>query len=97
MAEIARHLTKAEPHDSLHVLNLAMAMRNLEGPISAAGVLEFAIDRWPEFNALRIGLAADLCAAGRVEEAKIVLREAFDRDPDLRAVAHDHPGLGAIW
>jgi len=49
-------------------------MRNLEAPPAAAAVLEFAVDRWPDFNVLRIGLAVELVVAGEVEEARRLLR-----------------------
>ena len=39
----------------------------------------------------------ELVAAGEVEDAKQVLKVAFRRDPQLRAVALDHPGLEGIW
>lgn len=72
-------------------------MRNLEGHLAAAAVLEFAVDLWPDFNVLRIELAVELVAAGEVEDAKRVLKVAFRRDPQLRAVALNHPGLKETW
>lgn len=39
----------------------------------------------------------ELCALERVSEAKLVLREAIKRDPDLRAVVLDHPALESVW
>jgi tetratricopeptide (TPR) repeat protein len=90
-------LSKVEPDESLHVLNLAQAMRQLKGPESALAVYEFAVDRWPDFGHLRVAMAAELCALERVNEAKIILREAIKRDPDLREVVLDHPALEAVW
>jgi tetratricopeptide (TPR) repeat protein len=97
VAEVARHLSKVEPDESLHVLNLGQAMRQLEGPESALAVYEFAVDRWPDFGHLRVAMAAELCALERVNDAKIILREAIKRDPDLREVVLDHPALEAVW
>jgi tetratricopeptide (TPR) repeat protein len=97
MAEVSRHLSKVEPDESLHVLNLAQAMKQLEGPESALAVYEFAVDRWPDFGHLRVAMAAELCALERVSEAKIILREAIKRNPDLREVVLDHPALEAVW
>jgi tetratricopeptide (TPR) repeat protein len=94
---LARHLAKVEPEESLHVFNLAQAMRELEGHESALAVYEFAVDRWPKFAHLRLAMAIELCALDRALEAKAVLKTAIKLDPQLREVALDHPGLGAIW
>ncbi len=97
VAELARHLAKVEPDESLHVFNLAQAMRQLEGPESALAVYEFAADRWPDFAHLRVAMAVELCALNRVSEAKRELKVAVEKDPQLREVILDHPGLGAVW
>ena len=97
VAELARHLSKVEPDESLHVFNLAQALREIEGHESALAVYEFAVDRWPDFGHLRVAMAVELCALERVNEAKIILREAIKKDPDLRAVVLDHPALEAVW
>ncbi len=60
-------------------------------------VCEFAINRFPDFALLRVSLAVELIKAGQVDDAKRVLKAAFELEPDLRLVALDHPGLGAIW
>jgi predicted RNA polymerase sigma factor len=95
--QLARHLAKFEPDESLHVFNLAQAMRQLEGPESALAVYEFAADRWPDFAHLRVAMAVELCALNRVSEAKRELKVAVEKDPQLREVILDHPGLGAVW
>jgi tetratricopeptide (TPR) repeat protein len=97
VAEVARHLAKVEPDESLHVFNLAQAMRQLEGPESALAVYEFAADRWPDFAHLRVAMAVELCALGRVEDAKRMVKVAVQKDPQLREVILDHPGLEAVW
>lgn len=95
--DIARTLIKREPHNVMHVVALAEVMGTREGPIAAAAVYEFAIDRFPDFAPLRVSLAVELVKAGQVDDAKKVLKAAFELDPDLRLVALDHPGLDAIW
>jgi tetratricopeptide (TPR) repeat protein len=95
--QLARHLAKFEPDESLHVFNLAQAMRQLEGPESALAVYEFAADRWPDFAHLRVATAVELCALGRVEDAKRMVKVAVQKDPQLREVIIDHPGLEAVW
>jgi tetratricopeptide (TPR) repeat protein len=97
VAELARHLAKVEPEESLHVFNLAQAMRQLEGPESALAVYEFAADRWPDFSHLRVAMAVELCALDRVAEAKRMLKVAVEKDPQIREVILDHPGLSAVW
>jgi hypothetical protein len=95
--DIARLLIAREPHNVMHVVALAEIMGRREGPVAAAAVYEFAIDRFPDFALLRVSLAVELIKAGQVEDAKRVLRMAFELDPDLRLVALDHPGLQRIW
>jgi hypothetical protein len=94
---ITRTLIKREPTNIMHVVALAEIMGKREGPVAAAAVYEFAINRFPDFALLRVSLAVELIKAGQVEDAKRVLRVAFRLDPDLRLVALDHPGLDAIW
>lgn len=96
-AEIARHLSGLEPDDPLHVVNLALCARHLEGPAAAAEILSAAVDRWPDVASMRIGLAVDLCACARIEEAKAQIKQATAIDKQLRAVVLDHPGLAAVW
>lgn len=97
VAELARHLSKIEPDESLHVFNLAQALREIEGHESALAVYEFAADRWPDFGHLRVAMAVELCALDRASEAKVILREAIKRDPNLKPVVLDHPELEAVW
>jgi predicted Zn-dependent protease len=95
--DIARTLIKREPENVMHVVALAEVMGHREGPIAAAAVYEFAIDRFPDLALLRVSLAVELVKAAQIDEAKRVLKTAFELDPDLRMVALDHPGLEAIW
>jgi tetratricopeptide (TPR) repeat protein len=95
--DIARTLIKREPENVMHVVALAEVMGHREGPVAAAAVYEFAIDRFPDLAMLRVSLAVELVKAGQLEDAKRVLKVAFELDPDLRMVALDHPGLEAIW
>jgi tetratricopeptide (TPR) repeat protein len=95
--EIARTLIRREPHNVMHVVALAEVMGKREGPIAAAAVYEFAIDRFPDFAPLRVSLAVELVKAGQIEDAKRVVKMAIKLDPDLKLVVLDHPGLSAIW
>jgi predicted Zn-dependent protease len=95
--DIARTLIKREPENVMHIVALAEVMGQREGPVAAAAVYEFAIDRFPDFAPLRVSLAVELVKAGQIDDAKRVLKTAFELDPDLRMVALDHPGLEAIW
>jgi hypothetical protein len=78
------------------VVALAKVMGHREGPVAAAAVYEFAVDRFPDFALLRVSLTVELIKAGQLEDAKKVLKVAFELDPDLRLVALDHPGLDAV-
>jgi hypothetical protein len=72
-------------------------MGRREGPVAAAAVYEFAVDRFPDFALLRVSLAVELVRAGQIQDAKRVVKMACELDPDLRLVALDHPGLSEIW
>jgi predicted Zn-dependent protease len=95
--EIARTLIRREPQNAMHVVALAEVMGKREGPIAAAAVYEFAIDRFPDLAPLRVSLAVELVKAGQIEDAKRVVKMACELDPDLRLVVLDHPGLREIW
>ena len=95
--DVARTLIKREPENIMHVVALAEVMGNREGPVAAAAVYEFAIDRFPDFALLRVSLAVELIKAGQLDDAKRVLKLAVQQDPQLRAVILDHPSLDSIW
>jgi predicted Zn-dependent protease len=95
--DIARLLIAREPHNVMHVVALAEIMGRREGPVAAAAVYEFAVDRFPDFALLRVSLAVELVRAGQIQDAKRVVKMACELDPDLRLVVLDHPGLSAIW
>jgi predicted Zn-dependent protease len=95
--DAARTLIKREPTNIMHVVALAEVMGKHEGPVAAAAVYEFAVDRFPDFALLRVSLAVELIKAGQVEDAKRVLKVAIQQDPQLRAVILDHPGLEEVW
>jgi predicted Zn-dependent protease len=97
LTHTTRTLIKREPENVMHVVALAEVMGHREEPAAAAAVYEFAIDRFPDLSLLRVSLAAELVKAAQIDEAKRVLKTAFELDPDLRMVALDHPGLEAIW
>jgi predicted Zn-dependent protease len=95
--EVARALIKREPENIMHVVALAEVMCHREGPVAAAAVYEFAIDRFPDFALLRVSLAVELIKAGQIDDAKRAVKAACELDPDLRLVVLDHPGLRKIW
>jgi predicted Zn-dependent protease len=74
--EIARTLIRREPHNVMHVVALAEVMGKREGPVAAAAVCEFAIERFPDFAPLRVSLAVELVKAGHIEDAKRVAKKA---------------------
>ena len=76
---------------------VARTLIKREGPVAAAAVYEFAIDRFPDFAPLRVSLAVELVEAGQIEDAKRVVKKAIELEPDLRLVVLDHPGLSARW
>jgi tetratricopeptide (TPR) repeat protein len=87
--EIARTLIRREPGNVMHVVSLAEAVGHREGPAAAAAVYEFAIEQFPDFAPLRVSLAVELVKAAQVDEAKRVLKSAFELDTRRR-------GLGCL-
>jgi hypothetical protein len=53
--ELARTLIAREPNSIMHIVALAEVMAKREGPIAAAAVYEFAVDRFPDFASLPAG------------------------------------------
>jgi hypothetical protein len=94
--EVARTLIRREPGNVMHVVTLAEAVGHREGPAAAAAVYEFGVEEFPDFAPLRVSLAVELVKAGRLDEAKRVVKMACELDPDLRLVVLDHPGLDAL-
>ncbi len=81
----------------MHDVALDEVMGHRKGPVAAAAVYEFAVDRFPDFALLRVSLAVELIKAGQLDDAKRVLKVAVQQDPQLREVILDHPGLEAVW
>ncbi len=67
--DVARTLIKREPENIMHVVALAEVMGHREGPVAAAAVYEFAIDRFPDFALLLESPALELIKARQVEDA----------------------------
>jgi hypothetical protein len=95
--EISRTLVRREPQNVMHVVSLAEVIGHREGPLAAAAVYEYGIERFPDFPMLHLSQAVELVKAGQLEGAKKAVKTACALDPELRAVVLDHPGLSAIW
>jgi predicted Zn-dependent protease len=78
------------------VVALPEVMGHHEGPVAAAAAYEFAVDQFPDFALLRMSLEVELIKAGRLDDAKRVLKVAVQQDPQLLAVILDHLGLDSV-
>ena len=97
MAEISQFLAQHEPHDSGHFLNLSYAKRRCESVESAEAILTQAEAKFPEDALIKYNLGCYRAVTGRVAEARLVLAEAFQKEPALRITALDDPDLEGIW
>lgn len=97
MVEICRFLAQGEPNAASHVLNLAYAVRRHESVESAAALLETARRRFPQDAFIVYNLACYRSVVGRIDEAKDLLRAAFELDQDLRSLALEDTDLEPMW
>ena len=96
-AEVSRHLAQIEPEDPRHPVNLATAVREIEGEEAALNILEDVRGVFPNDADILYNLACYRAVLGRVEEAKTLLAEAFTHDASLRLAALDDPDLVGVW
>jgi Flp pilus assembly protein TadD len=96
-AELSRHLALIEPEDPRHPVNLATAVRQIEGEQAALNILEQVRGIFPNDADILYNLACYRAVLGRVEEAKTLLAEAFTYDASLRITSLDDPDLVEVW
>ncbi len=82
-----------EPWDAYSWTTLVKALAEWKGAEAALTLAWASVERFPENATARTGLAEVLKAAGRLEEAEQVYREAGDRFPDD---AHALTGLAEV-
>lgn len=97
MAEIAAHLSKLQPDESSHFIDLAFAARRLRGESAALEILDQAKSRFPTDALIPYNLACYRAVGGQIDEAKQLLAEAFSLDASLRATSLDDPDLVSVW
>jgi predicted Zn-dependent protease len=97
VVEVTRHLAHLEPDDPWHVINLAAAMRKLQGEQIAADILEEAKGRFPHNAIVAYNLACYKAVLGEVNEAKTLLAESVRLDSSLRPHSLDDPDLASVW
>jgi predicted Zn-dependent protease len=96
-AEVSRHLAKIEPEDPRHPVNLATAVRQIEGEQAAIKILEDVRGTFPNDADILYNLACYRAVLGNVDEAKALLAEAFTHDSSLRISSLDDPDLVGVW
>jgi Flp pilus assembly protein TadD len=96
-AKFARRLVENEPGNAGAWVNLAYSIRRLEGLDAAEEILLHALSLHPRHAMIAYNLACYASVAGRSEEAKDRLRQAFDLDRSFRVVALEDPDLRPLW
>jgi tetratricopeptide (TPR) repeat protein len=96
MAEVSRHLQKAEPDEVGHALNYAHATRRFRNEEAAAEILSEALRRYYDDALVRYNLACYWCVNGRVKEARDMLEMALKRDPSLWQLAETDEDLAGL-
>ncbi len=96
-AELSRHLALIEPEDPRHPVNLATAVRQIEGEQAALNILEEVRGIFPNDADILYNLACYRAVLGRTDEAKALLAEAFTHDASLRITSLDDPDLVGVW
>jgi predicted Zn-dependent protease len=96
MKDIAFFLSKEEPDESGHFLNLAYALRRCDDVESAEKILNDAATKFPEDPLVKYNLGCYRAVLGKVGEAKLNLAEAFQRVPALRLTALNDPDLEGV-
>ena len=97
MAEVSRHLTEIEPHDSEHWTNRAWGERRHLGIPQAEKTLRIALEKFPEDALIPYNLSCYLAKQDRMEEAKELLGKAIHIDPTFKEVALEDEDLAGIW
>jgi hypothetical protein len=97
MAEIAAHLSKLQPDESSHFIDLAFAARRLRGESAALEILDNAKSRFPKNALIPYNLACYRAVGGQLDLAKQLLAEAFALDASLRATSLEDPDLVRVW
>ena len=97
MAEIARHLTEIEPHQTSHWITRAWAERRYLGFATAEQTLLKALEGFPDDSLIHYNLACYACRQGRLKEAKELLAKAIILDPQWRESALEDEDLEGIW
>ena len=96
-AAVARYLVKVDPENPGAWINLAYSVRRAENIEQAEAVLLKARALHPKDASIAFNLSCYASVTGRMEEAKVRLRQAIDLDKDIRLVALDDEDLRPLW
>jgi tetratricopeptide (TPR) repeat protein len=94
---IASHLVKVDPNNEAWWINLAYSVRRIEGIEKAETILLRAQAIHPKVAMIAFHLACCASVTGRIEEAKVRLRQAIKLDEDIRLLALDDEDLRPLW
>jgi len=96
-ADIARTLCAKESRQPAHWIQLAYALRRLEGIESARSILLNAYRKFPDEPVIPFNLACYECRLGHREDALTYLNQAEKLAPGCRDLALEDDDLEALW
>jgi Flp pilus assembly protein TadD len=97
VAEVAQHLVNVEPENATWWINLAYATRRAENIEKAEALLQQARKLHPDNPIIAFNLSCYACVTGRIDEAKIHLKEAIMLDSKVRELAIRDEDLKTLW
>jgi Flp pilus assembly protein TadD len=92
-AAVASHLVKIDPENPGAWISFAYSVRRAENIERAEAILLKARDLHPKSALIAFNLACYASVTGRMEEAKVRLRQAIDLDKDIGRPAIDDEDL----
>jgi Flp pilus assembly protein TadD len=94
---LAQRLTRREPLEPSHWVQLAYATRRLEGIEKALPILRTAHRHFPREPVIPFNLACYECQLGHPEEALRYLKQAEVLSPRCRTMALEDEDLKPLW
>lgn len=91
--EVARTLAQMEPDEADWQIRLAYSTRRAFSILDAEKILREAMERFPKESLIVYNLACYACQLGRMDEARRLLRKAFEMNPTHYRGAHEDDDL----
>jgi len=96
-AVLATELRRLQPHEPVHWVQLAYALRRAKDVQSAHEILSEGFRKFPRIAVIPFNLACYECQMQKLDEAMAHLAAAFRLDPECREQALEDDDLQPIW